>query len=267
MRGAHPSFEITGLSPGLYEVQHDFSLDAPRTFFLSVVGGLFDEGVPFEGAVDLIVRSYVFDPEMWDVFPPYVPWTQSVSDVEIVDGVIPLMYFDLPEGTNLVSLEVRFDGQAGGWQRSFLLGPDTVVSELPLMHQTPLVLDRGGPRLRIRGEARFGNGEPGCPAGPFLFHQQVWAFETPPPEGLPWPPGDWPGAVPLGRYLVVPDPFTREFDLSIALPPGTARVVVERSRDADLYPNQPIRGGQSFGINTNPVSGADIGFDKWIGCP
>jgi hypothetical protein len=97
-----------------------------------------------------------------------------------------------------------------------------------------------------------------------VHYVELWAFETPPPDGLPWPPGSWPGATPLGRYLVVPDPVTRQTDLSVALPPGTTRVVVDRT-PGDLY-GGPLVGGQSFGLNVHPVTGGWWRFDFAWSC-
>lgn len=212
-------YDRPGAQPGIYDEGFDFDVDVVRQ--VVVEGHITQDGQPYRGDdrfVYVEVRGYDFDPAEHSDAPPYTlvasPAGQSAHIDE--DGSYQATVV-LPYAANVVEARVTLDRDGGDDATTY---SDAVVLTDSGDAFVTLDIGHGVPRVTFTGTASTD-----CAGNAFLFEYDIWAFDESDGEPEYDPETDtWGGGEKLSTRLVVPDPTTGAFQVTISLPAGTVRL-------------------------------------------
>jgi hypothetical protein len=232
--------DLTGVTPGVYDSILDIDLTAPPRGLL-VQGTITQDGAPYvgDGTVDIEFRPYAFDQADYYSSPPYAlafvepiyVWDAPVLETGVYGVSIP---GSMPYTVTAVEVRVTVGGDTDPvtYSQAVVLpahSHEDIAIPFDIQHDTP--------RLTLTGHALA---VPECGGRPFIFTVDIWTFDSTAPTEYDDATGTWEGGVKQVTRVVVPDPETGAFDLTMWMPDGTVRLGL-RMRVSDAY--EQLAGG------------------------
>ncbi|MCU1387503.1 MAG: hypothetical protein JWL72_841, partial [Ilumatobacteraceae bacterium] len=270
--GGPQTHTIALTPPGVHADTWNVVFDNPQSY--DFTGTLVDPDPSAYPPNQLVVTTYVFDPDAFDQTPPYAPSTTQSFDLTPDAGGTWDQLVVIPDEATMVKYQVLIHGVDQGWTRVYRRqadDPPTVTFDIDLTGRT-LTLDGNVATLGVPTD------DPDvttpCAVGPFLFRYTFVGFTSEPDESQQTGyPTTWPDAEISAGIIVMPDPTTKEFAVSMNVPADvTFGYAVRDFSDAngDIYavPNGFNTGGWyglSLATENEPHYG--YGTTETIDCP
>ncbi|MCU1395499.1 MAG: hypothetical protein JWM34_3927, partial [Ilumatobacteraceae bacterium] len=226
--GTAPAPHVIDMStPGVHLDTWTIAVDDPEFY---VVSGNIAEPPPASSyPYQLLVTSYAFDPANYNAAVPYtVLGTQTIDVPRDADGNYSVA-FTVPPDSTLVTYDMLVRGADDGWTRAFRRttgGPQAIEFDIDLTRR--IFTLQGTVASKDEVDPNDNPTDVPCDIGSFLFRYTFVGFvdqpdtTTPPVQPETYNPETFPGAEIDDGILVVPDPSTKEYTVSLNVPDDDA---------------------------------------------
>ncbi|MCU1401043.1 MAG: hypothetical protein JWN62_4152 [Acidimicrobiales bacterium] len=257
--------------PGVHTDTWNVTFDHPQVY--DFTGTIVDPNPTVDPPDQLVVTTYAFDPDAFDHDPPYTPLATQSFDLVPDEGGTWDQPVVIPDGATMVKYQVLIHGEDQGWTRVYRRqadDPQTVTFDIDLTGRT---LQLNGSVATLGVPTDDPDVSTPCAVGAFLFRYTFVGFNSEPDTSQTGDPRQWLGAEIGDGIIVMPDPVTKEFDVSMNLPADvTSGYAVRDFGDAngDIYavPNGFNTGGwYGFSLATGDEPHYGYGTTETIDCP